>query len=41
MAAYYPRKMATFKDLQNAFDDAEFYDEKEEYRLEQIKMYAL
>jgi len=38
MAAYYPRKMATFKDLQKTFDDAEFYDEKEEYRLEQIKI---
>ncbi|TVY84886.1 Mitochondrial 37S ribosomal protein S27 [Lachnellula suecica] len=39
LAAYYPRKMATFKDLKKAYgDDYETFDEGEEERLEKIKM---
>ncbi|KAF4631790.1 hypothetical protein G7Y89_g6345 [Cudoniella acicularis] len=41
LAAYYPRKMATFKDLQKAYGDSfETYNEEEEERLEMLKMYA-
>ncbi|TVY40314.1 Mitochondrial 37S ribosomal protein [Lachnellula subtilissima] len=39
LAAYYPRKMATFKDLQKAYGDQyENFDEEQEDRLEKIKM---
>lgn len=41
LAAYYPRKMATFKDLQKVYGpEFETYDEVEEDRLEKIKMYV-
>ena len=40
LAAYYPRRVATFKMLQKAYPDYETYDEEEEERLEKIKMYA-
>ncbi|APA05853.1 hypothetical protein SS1G_01762 [Sclerotinia sclerotiorum 1980 UF-70] len=38
LAAYYPRKMATIKDLQKAYDeyDVETYDDDEEDRFEHI-----
>ncbi|TVY21418.1 Mitochondrial 37S ribosomal protein S27 [Lachnellula arida] len=39
LAAYYPRKMATFKDLQKAYGNQyENFDEEQEDRLEKIKM---
>ncbi|TAQ90794.1 hypothetical protein B7494_g843 [Chlorociboria aeruginascens] len=33
LAAYYPRRVATFKDLQRAYPDFDMYDEDEEERL--------
>ncbi|KAG9233131.1 mitochondrial ribosomal subunit S27-domain-containing protein [Amylocarpus encephaloides] len=38
LAAYYPRKMATFKDLQKAYPQWETYDEEQEDRLEALKI---
>ncbi|RQM04747.1 hypothetical protein DH86_00004056 [Scytalidium sp. 3C] len=38
LAAYYPRKVATFKDLQRKFPDLDMYNEEEEERLEKIKL---
>ncbi|RDL38215.1 Uncharacterized protein BP5553_02555 [Venustampulla echinocandica] len=39
LASYYPRKMATFKDLQKVYGpEFETYDEAEEDRLEKIKI---
>lgn len=40
LAAYYPRRVATTKDLQKAFAglDVETWDEKEEERLEGLQM---
>lgn len=40
MAAYYPRKVVTFKDLQQAYPDLETWDEEEEDRLEAIRVYG-
>ncbi|KAI4135006.1 MAG: hypothetical protein LQ347_001041 [Umbilicaria vellea] len=37
-AAYYPRKVVTFKDLQKAYPDLETWDEEEEDRLEAIRV---
>ncbi len=41
MTAYYPRRVGTFKDLEQAFPNDEFEDPKEEYRLESIRMYDI
>lgn len=41
LAAYYPRKVATLKDLQRAYPEYEVINEEEEDRLEAIKMYDL
>lgn len=41
MAAYYPRKVVTFRDLQKAYPDLETWDEQEEDRLEGIRVYGL
>jgi small subunit ribosomal protein S33 len=41
LAAYYPRKMATFQDLQKLYPEYEMVNEPEEDRLEAIKMYVL
>ena len=42
MASYYPRKVATFKDLKKLVGpEWEGYDEAEEDRLEAIKMHVL
>ncbi|SLM39890.1 mitochondrial 37s ribosomal protein rsm27 [Lasallia pustulata] len=38
MAAYYPRKVVTFRDLQKAYPDLETWDEQEEDRLEGIRV---
>lgn len=38
LAAYYPRKTATFKDLQKAYPEWHMYDEKEEDRLEHLQV---
>jgi hypothetical protein len=38
LAAYYPRKVVTLRDLQKAFPDLETWDEDEEDRLEHIQM---
>jgi hypothetical protein len=38
LAAYYPRKVATFRDLQKAYPEWEMYDEKEEDRLEHVQI---
>ena len=42
LAAYYPRKMATIKDLNKAYAPMglETLDEEEDDRLEHIRMYA-
>lgn len=40
MAAYYPRRVATFKDLKNLYPEYETYDDDEEDRLEGIAMYV-
>lgn len=41
MAAYYPRKVATIKDLLAAYPEMEGENEAEEDRLESIRMYVL
>ena len=41
MAAYYPRRVATFKDLQKAYPEYETYDDDEEDRVEHVQMYVL
>ncbi|KAK3710588.1 hypothetical protein LTR37_010215 [Vermiconidia calcicola] len=38
LAAYYPRRIATFKDLKQAYPQWEMYDEKEEDRLEHLQI---
>jgi small subunit ribosomal protein S33 len=38
MAAYYPRRLGTFQDLQRAYPGFEMYDEKEEDRLEHVQI---
>jgi len=38
LAAYYPRKVATIKDLQKLYPDWETWDDAEEDRLEHIKI---
>ena len=38
LAAYYPRRVATFKDLKALYPDAEMYDTEEEDRLEHIQI---
>ncbi|WPH02070.1 Hypothetical protein R9X50_00492500 [Acrodontium crateriforme] len=38
VAAYYPRRIATFKDLQKEYKAFEMYDETEEDRLESIQI---
>lgn len=40
MAAYYPRKVVTFRDLQKAYPDLETWDEEEEDRLEALRVYG-
>lgn len=40
VAAYYPRRVKTFKDLKNAYPDYETWDEDEEDRLENIILYV-
>ncbi|MCJ1307232.1 mitochondral 37S ribosomal protein S27 [Agyrium rufum] len=37
VAAYYPRRTVTFKDLQRAYPNDETYDEDEEDRLESLE----
>ncbi|KAJ9628628.1 hypothetical protein H2203_002530 [Taxawa tesnikishii (nom. ined.)] len=37
-AAYYPRRVATFKDLQKAYPDYETYDDEEEDRVEHVQI---
>lgn len=39
IAAYYPRRVATFKDLKNLYPDLETWDDDEEDRLEHISLY--
>ncbi|KAL8944966.1 MAG: hypothetical protein Q9216_000127 [Gyalolechia sp. 2 TL-2023] len=36
VAAYYPRRVATFKDLKNLYPDLETWDDDEEDRLEHL-----
>ncbi|PMD13862.1 hypothetical protein NA56DRAFT_651330 [Hyaloscypha hepaticicola] len=39
LASYYPRRMLTIKDLQNAYkDELEIFDDEEEDRFEKIKI---
>lgn len=38
MAAYYPRRVATFKDLQKAYPGFETYDDFEEDRVEHVQI---
>merc|ERR1712070_614725 len=38
LAAYYPRRVATFKDLRALYPNHELYDEDEEDRLEHIQI---
>ncbi|KAK4987491.1 hypothetical protein LTR66_006483 [Elasticomyces elasticus] len=38
LAAYYPRRVATIKDLQKLYPNYETYDEDEEDRLEHIQI---
>ncbi|KIM98990.1 hypothetical protein OIDMADRAFT_19943 [Oidiodendron maius Zn] len=38
LAAYYPRKMATLKDLRKAYPEYEMIDEDEEDRLESLRI---
>lgn len=40
IAAYYPRRVATFKDLQALYPDLETWDDDEEDRLEHIELYG-
>ena len=39
MAAYYPRRVVTIKDVKKAYPDLETWDDEEEDRLEHIQMY--
>ena len=39
MAAYYPRRVATFKDLKKLYPDLDTWDDDEEDRLEHIELY--
>ncbi|KAI4184116.1 MAG: hypothetical protein L6R41_004970 [Letrouitia leprolyta] len=39
VAAYYPRRVVTFKDLRNLFPDLETWDDDEEDRLENVSLY--
>ncbi|KAL8922507.1 MAG: hypothetical protein Q9208_005129 [Pyrenodesmia sp. 3 TL-2023] len=39
VAAYYPRRVATFKDLQKLYPDLETWDDDEEDRLEHLGLY--
>lgn len=39
MAAYYPRRVATFKDLRALYPDLDTWDEDEEDRLEHVALY--
>lgn len=39
VAAYYPRRLPTIKDLRKAYPDLETWDEDEEDRLESITVY--
>ncbi|KAI4119833.1 MAG: hypothetical protein LQ345_000300 [Seirophora villosa] len=41
IAAYYPRRVATFKDLKNLYPDLETWDDDEEDRLENIGLYEV
>lgn len=41
VAAYYPPRVATYKDLVAAYPDAETWDEHEEDRLENIEALVL
>ncbi|KAL8872408.1 MAG: hypothetical protein Q9174_001961 [Haloplaca sp. 1 TL-2023] len=38
VAAYYPRRVATYKDLEKAFPDLETWDDDEEDRLEHLQL---
>ena len=38
MAAYYPRRMGTIKELQKAYPDYEIFDEAEEDRQEKVRI---
>ncbi|KAI9776434.1 MAG: mitochondral 37S ribosomal protein S27 [Candelina submexicana] len=38
LAAYYPRRVVTFKDLKNAYPNLETWDDDEEDRLEHIQI---
>lgn len=40
LAAYYPRRLVTFKTLQNAFPDQTTWNEEEEERKEHIQAYV-
>jgi hypothetical protein len=40
VAAYYPRRVKTLKDLKNAYPDLETWDDDEEDRLEGLIVYA-
>ena len=40
LAAYYPRRIVTIKDLQKAYPDCEIDNEKEEDRLEAVEKCA-
>lgn len=39
VAAYYPRRVATFKDLRALYPDLDTWDEDEEDRLEHVALY--
>jgi small subunit ribosomal protein S33 len=41
VAAYYPRRVKTLKDLKNAYPDLETWDDDEEDRLEALIVYVL
>ena len=38
LAAYYPRRVATFQDLEKAYPEWELYEEKEQDRLEHVQI---
>ncbi|GAB7357244.1 hypothetical protein MBLNU459_g8223t1 [Dothideomycetes sp. NU459] len=38
LAAYYPRRIATFKDLAKAYPEYETYDDDEEDRVENVQI---
>jgi small subunit ribosomal protein S33 len=38
MAAYYPRRVVRFRDLQKAYPGFETYDDKEEDRVEHVQI---